>query len=131
MISAIQTALSGLTAASKKADAAASNVANLDTVGSLTDPAHPPYTPVETQQTAIAGGVQSQFVSKNPPFVPAYDPSSPFADQNGEVGVPNVDLSEEMVNLQIAKFTYAANAKVVGAESDMEKDLLNSIDTKA
>ena len=52
MINAIQTALSGLAAASKKIDASASNIANLTTEGSLTDPENPPYSSVTTVQQA-------------------------------------------------------------------------------
>jgi flagellar basal-body rod protein FlgC len=132
MINAIQIALSGLNAASQKASVAASNIANVDTTGSLTDPAHAPYTPVDTQQTTGPDGtVQSNLVARNPAFVPAYDPTSPFANSDGQVGVPNVDLATEAVNLDIAKITYAASAKVIKTESEMQDELLKMVDKTA
>ena len=56
MINAIDVALSGLAAAEKKVAVSAGNIANLETVGSLSDPAHAPYTPQIVQQVTQAGG---------------------------------------------------------------------------
>ena len=132
MINAIGIALSGLSAASQKVGAAASNIANLETVGSLDDPAHPPYTPVTIQQVTGAGGtVNTVVVPKNPPFVPAFGPDSPFANAQGQVGVPNIDLGEEAVNLIIAKTAYKADLAVIRAAKNMEDDLLRTFDDKA
>ncbi len=137
MIQAIQTALSGLTAAGRKAEAAASNIANMQTTGSLTDPAQPPYTPIATQQTAVTDGqgnpqgVQSTFVPRSQPFVPGYEPGSPLADENGLVGVPNVNLAEEAVNLKLAALTYKASAQTIEVASEMQEELLNMFDDRA
>ncbi len=134
MINTIQIALSGLAASSKKVEASASNIANLQTVGSLTDPDNAPFSPLTTQQTTITDanggglGVKTEFVPKNPPFVPAFDPGSPFADSEGIIGVPNVDLAEEAVNLILSKHTFAANAKIIKATDEMQKDLLGIFD---
>ena len=70
MLNAINIALSGLTAASKKVEASASNIANLQTVGSLEEGGQSPYTPITAQQTAVTDaqgngiGVTSQFQPK-------------------------------------------------------------------
>ena len=136
MISAIQTALSGLLAATKKVDAGASNIANLQTAGSLTDPENAPYTPLTVHQETLKGtdgqsyGVKAEFAPRNPAFVPGYAPSSPFADERGIIGLPNVDLAEEAVNLSIAKASYKANIAVIKTADEMEKDLLNAIDKR-
>ena len=136
MINAIQTALSGLAAASKKIDASASNIANLTTEGSLTDPENPPYSSVTTVQQARTdnngngNGVTATVIPKNTPFVPAYSPDSPFADENGLIGVPNTDLAEEAVNVNLAKYTFKANLKIIEAASEMSDDLLGIFDKK-
>lgn len=132
MIGAIQTALSGLLAASRKTEAVASNIANMETVGSLEEGGQKPYTPITTQQTATSsGGVKSTFKPYEPPFVPAYDPNSPFANKDGEIGVPNVDLANEAVNMQVAKIAYGANAAVIRTANEMDDALLNIFDKKA
>lgn len=134
MINAIQIALSGLTAASRKVEASASNIANMQTVGSLDNPEAAPYTPLVTQQTALTGGqnggagVKSDFIPKNQPFTPAYDPDSPFANVDGIIGAPNVDLAEEAVNLSIAKATYKANVAVIKTSEEMTDELLKAFD---
>lgn len=132
MINAIDVALSGLTAAEKKVQVSAGNIANLETVGSLDDPAHLPYTPQTVQQIAGPGGsVNTVVVPKTPPFVPAFDPDSPFANAAGQVGVPNIDLGEEAVNLQIAKIAYRADLAIIKTAKEMEDDLFRTIDETA
>jgi flagellar basal-body rod protein FlgC len=129
MIGAIQTALSGLKAASAKVQASADNIANIDTVGSLGGvPA--PYAPETTVLQAVPGGGVSATNVSQPGFVPSFDPGSPFANSEGLVGAPNVDLANEIVNLDIAKVAYKANAKVVNAASEMQDDLLKMLDKK-
>ena len=132
MIDVIKTALSGLNASSQKLAASASNIANIDTVGSLEDGGQAPYTPLTTtQSTGVGGGVTSKVVPKNNPFYSAYSPDSRFADENGIIGVPNVDLAEEAVNSKIAEITYKANIKVIKAAEEMSDDLLSLVDKKA
>ncbi len=132
MINAIQTALSGLTAASKQANASASNIANQQTAGSLEEGGQAPYTPRDVARTADAnGGAAATTVSRNPPFVPAYDADSPFADENGIIGLPNVDLATEIVNLNLSEIAYKANLKALQAASDLSNELFRIIDKDA
>lgn len=131
MINAIQTALSGLQAAAKKVEAGASNIANMQTTGSLKEGEKAPYhARTVVQESQGDGGVKADVVAKQPPFVPAYDPDSPFADENGQVGVPNVDLAEEAVNINLAEIAYKANLKTFQAIKDMEEELLRSFDER-
>ncbi|MCM2344253.1 MAG: flagellar basal body protein [Alphaproteobacteria bacterium] len=136
MINTIQIALSGLNAASRKVEASASNIANMQTMGSLENPEAAPYTPLATQQTALTDGqgnglgVKSDFIPKPQPFTPAYAPDSPFANAQGLVGAPNVDLAEEAVNLSIAKTAYKANVAVIKTTEDMTDELLSVFDRK-
>ncbi len=133
MIDAITTALSGLLASTNKAAAASGNIANANTTGSLADnAAKKPYTPVDSVQSSSAGGgVSTTIVNRTPPFVPAYDPSSPFADEGEIIGSPNIRLEEEVVTLKQAELSYKANLKVLQTASDMQDELIDSINTKA
>lgn len=137
MINTIQIALSGLAAASKKVEASASNIANLTTAGSLTDTGNAPYNAVTTVQQAVTDesgnglGVRATTIPKNTPFVPAYDPDSPFANPDGLVGVPNVSLAEEAVNLSLAETTFKANLKIIEAASELSRELISIFDDEA
>jgi flagellar basal-body rod protein FlgC len=44
--------------------------------------------------------------------VPVYDPGHPDADEMGYVRYPNVEISQETVEMMIAQRTYEANATV-------------------
>lgn len=133
MIGAISTALTGLIASSKKVEASASNIANMGSAGSL-DPASPnqPYEALTTVQTASdTGGVTARNIPKQPGVVNAYAPDSPFANADGMVGAPNVDLAEEAVNLKIAELTYKANIGVLKTAQEMSEELSRLLDEKA
>lgn len=56
------------------------------------------------------GGVRvAQVVESQAPFVPVYDPSHPDANEEGYVMMPNVNTTEEMVDLMAASRAYEAN----------------------
>jgi flagellar basal-body rod protein FlgC len=124
----ISIAVSGLNAASLRLSTAASNIANSQDTAPLTpQPGDPqPYQPVDVNQTAAPGG-GTQAVQQ--PVTPAsnaiYDPSSPFADGNGNVASPNVDLAQQLVNASIASTSYDANLKVIQTAQKMQGYLLN------
>lgn len=138
MINAIQIALSGLNAASRKVDTAAANIANVTTAGAL-DPADgpAPYQAQTTVQTSVTGdngeplGVRSDTVPTGRPFVTAYAPDSPFANSEGLIGAPDVDLATEIVNLQIGSAVYKANLKTIQVASEMQTEMLNMFDRRA
>jgi flagellar basal-body rod protein FlgC len=126
-------ALSGLTASAKKADAAASNIANLASSGALKTQNGPAayQTQITVQESVSGGGVSSSLTTKSPGFVPTYDPNSPFADENGFIGVPNTDLAEEIINLKLAETTYRANLKTLEASKNLSNELLRLFDEDA
>lgn len=132
MIGTIQTALSGLFAASKRIEAGASNIANMHTTGALEDGAPAPYKALTTiQETRPDGGVKAGNIPKSTAFVPAYSPDSPFANADGLVGVPNVNLAEEAVNMTLAKTAYKANLKTIQTAADMQDEMIKTLDRKA
>jgi flagellar basal-body rod protein FlgC len=126
-------ALSGMNAAARRLDVSASNVANVLTTGTLpnadgTVPAGAPqaYAPLELVQTEIAGGgTQTSVTTANPSYVATSDPTAPFANQDGLVAAPNVDLAQEMIGQLVAKYSFAANASVMKADDDMTKALID------
>lgn len=119
-------------AATKRVEASANNIANMSSAGSL-DPnsQDQPYEALTTVQTANEGGGTSAYnIPKSPGIVNAYAPDSPFANSEGLVGAPNVDLAEEAVNLKIAEISYKANISVLKTASEMSDELLNTFDDR-
>ncbi len=135
MMNSISIALTGLESATKRLSASASNIANFQTTGSLEEGAKQPYSALTTQQSAITAGnetagVSTSIVPKTTPFVPAYDPDSPFANANGEIGVPNVDLAEEAINVNLAEIQYKANLATIRTASELSDELFRIFDKK-
>ena len=130
MINAIGIALTGLNSASLRLNASASNIANAGSAGSLTGADNAPYTPLTAQSKATSspGDVQTDLVAKSPAFTPAYSPDSPFADENGLIGVPNVNLSEEIVNIKLAETSYKANLKTLDIAGELFDELIDTFD---
>lgn len=126
-------ALSGMNAAARRLEVSASNVANVQSTGALpnadgTVPAGAPqaYAPLELVQTASAGGgTQTAVTTVTPSTTAISDPQAPFANQDGLVAAPNVDLAQEMISQLIASYTFAANATVMKADDRMTGALLN------
>jgi len=58
----------------------------------------------------VKGGVKvSQVVESDRDFIPRYEPDNPNADENGYVLYPNVDRTEEIIDLMAAGNAYEAN----------------------
>ncbi|MEG0178536.1 MAG: flagellar basal body rod protein FlgC [Oscillospiraceae bacterium] len=56
------------------------------------------------------GGVQIKKIEESQEdFIPVYNPTHPHADANGYVMMPNVDRTEETVDLMAASTAYNAN----------------------
>lgn len=56
------------------------------------------------------GGVRvAEVVESERDFIPRYEPDNPKADENGYVLYPNVDTTEEMIDLMAASNAYEAN----------------------
>jgi flagellar basal-body rod protein FlgC len=124
-------AVSGLNVAAMRLQAAASNIANSRSDGPLPGAANPEnfpaaHTPLRVNQVEVVGGGTSATVTAvSPATVPASDPGAPFADGNGMVASPNIDLAGELVQLLIARYTFAANAHVIRADAQMSAALLD------
>lgn len=97
MSNVISIGASGLDAATRRLSAAASNIANAST---------PDYQPIAAVQQASPdfGGVSSAFAARG--------------------GPPGVDLAREAVDVSQAVNSYKANAAVIRAVDDMQRELL-------
>ncbi|HUW39021.1 MAG TPA: flagellar basal body rod protein FlgC [Rhodocyclaceae bacterium] len=108
---------SAMAAQSARMNAVASNLANADSVAGADGQ---PYrakqvvfaaTPVGNEG---AEGVRvSQVVESAAPLRLSYDPSSPNANAQGYVAMPNVNPVEEMVNMISASRAYQTNVEVM------------------
>ena len=125
--------LSGLMSASKKANVAASNIANADVTGSTDSKnSNQAYKAQETLDMSVSdGGVKTITLDRNPAFIPSYEPNSPFADAEGLVNAPNVSLDEELINLKLAENAYKANITALKAGISMQNTLQDALDTKS
>ena len=85
------------------------------------------YTPLRVEQTDVVGGGTTRDAQYNDPCdgIPTFDPTAPFANGNGLVAAPNVDLANEIVQTMIARYTFAANAQVIRADAQMSAALLD------
>jgi len=146
-MSILSIATSGLSAASLRVNVAASNIANVRTTGPLpasggsgtstsagsssTSSTYPAaYVPLRVDQVdqssgSTPGGTVATVSTVSPSFIAQSDPTAPFANQDGLVAAPNVDLASEFVQMATAKYSFIANAKVIQAYSETEKSLLD------
>jgi flagellar basal-body rod protein FlgC len=61
------------------------------------------------------GGVRvTEIVESQAEFVPVYDPNHPDANEDGYVMYPNVNTTEERVDLMAAATAYDANLAALG-----------------
>lgn len=122
MIKAIQTAISGILANQLKAQTSAENIAHANT----------PDKASKTTKftTGENGGVTATAIPKNQPFVPSFDPDSPFADENSYVSAPNTNFIEEALNISDAQIAIEANAKILSISQDLSKELLDAVSTR-
>ncbi|MDY0272861.1 MAG: flagellar basal body rod protein FlgC [Advenella sp.] len=132
MMSIFSISGSALNAGSQRMNVTASNIANADSV------AGPDGQPYKAKQVVFKmaplgsgfnpspiGGVQvSNVVESQAPMRLQYDPQSPYADANGYVTLPNVDVVGETVNMIAAARSYQANVEVINtAKSVMMRTL--------
>jgi flagellar basal-body rod protein FlgC len=131
MSDALSIALSGLTAQKQRLGVAANNIANATTSGRVPtagDPVSTVYKPLGVSLTALtAGGVQSTVTEDPKGYSVSYDPDSVYANSDGYVAVPNVDLAEQAVNLIETKALFRANLAVIKTQEQLQKDLLDTI----
>jgi flagellar basal-body rod protein FlgC len=133
MFPLFQTAGSALTTHRIWMNAIADNIANINTVRSMDQPAFQerflvaqeipssPGSPV-----GIGGGVAPTEVEfGNAVGIVTYDPGNPLADANGLVRRPDVNLGDQMTNLILAQRAYQLNLAVVDRAKDSYQQAIN------
>jgi flagellar basal-body rod protein FlgC len=121
MFPVFETAGSALTTHRIWMNAIADNIANINTVRPMSQPAfqerfivaqeipNSPGSPV-----GVGGGVEASAVEfGDTTGIVTYDPSNPLADQNGLVRRPDVNLGDQMTSLILAQRAYQLNLAVV------------------
>lgn len=69
----------------------------------------------EQSDKSIGGGVRvTRVVKSDRDFIPVYDPDHPDANEEGYVYYPNVDTTEERIDLMDASNAYEANLTALG-----------------
>jgi flagellar basal-body rod protein FlgC len=114
---------SAMSAQSQRLNAVASNLANAD---SATSANGKPYkakqvvfgaTPTSSPE---ASGVKVlKVIEDTSPAKVIYDPKHPLADETGHVTMPNVNVTEEMVNMISASRAYQNNVETMNAAKTM------------
>lgn len=114
LFGSLDASASGLTAERLRLDVISDNLANVQTTRV---PGGGPFRRqmVEFQALPLggggAGGVEvTAIVGDSAPFPVSYDPSSPDANAQGDVQLPNVNVTSEMVDMLAAGQAYQANA---------------------
>lgn len=128
MIGSFSTSLSGLDAATKRFEVAASNIVNAFDTSPYQPQSVAPVAPAAAAQayqgnrfqphdvvqtTTADGGTRANVVDRQPATQPAYMPNDPNANQNGLVSRPNVDMASEFVNIIFAQRAYDASIKAI------------------
>ncbi len=118
-------------AASTRLQVAAGNIANASSSGPLPGAANAADYPAAYSARRVdtveiqGGGTRAIVRDASPGTVPASDPTAPYADSNGMVASPNVDIAGEAADVLSARLSFAMNAFVVRTESQMMKSLFD------
>jgi flagellar basal-body rod protein FlgC len=122
---------SGLSAERIRINTIASNLANIESYKKNGKPykrLEPVFKTVLNEELLKQGlaPVKVEKIVESPyPIVKVYDPENPYADKNGYVEKPNVNLIKEMADLITASRVYQANLNAFNLNRDL---LLKTID---
>ncbi|MFT5007706.1 MAG: flagellar basal-body rod protein FlgC [Reinekea sp.] len=131
---------SGMNAQSIRLNTTASNLANAQSVSSSLDETYRARKPIfqavqaqvvnrgliqEGQSDGFGKGVKvAGIVEKQGPLEARYEPTHPFADEEGYVFYPNVSVVEEMADMMSASRSFSVNVEVFNtAKTMMQKTL--------
>ena len=126
LLSALQISSSAMTAQMTRLNTTASNLANMDVVGSTPDGAYKAKKPIfkTVMETYTIDNFEASVkvngihVSEKP-NAKSYDPSNPAANDDGFVYMSNVNSIEEMVDMTNASRSYQTQVEVMNATKKM------------
>lgn len=117
---------SAMTAQSMRLNVVASNMANAD---SITSSNGQPYRAKQvvfqaqplnaTMPSGVAGVSVAKVIDDPSPMKMVYNPSNPYANDQGYVTMPNVDVVEEMTNMISASRSYQADVEMMNTAKSM------------
>lgn len=120
---------SAMSAQSMRLNTVASNLANADSVVSSDGK---PYQSKQVVFKAVqepgnnTSTVQvDRVIEDNKPGKMVYDPKHPMANSDGYITMPNVNVTEEMVNMISASRAYQNNVETMNAAKSMLLKTLN------
>lgn len=136
-LQSLQIVGSALTAHRKRVDVVAQNLANMSTT--RTENGGPyarrvvvlreqitPFSRVLNQsrlmnqlQIQPRGVIVESVEQSQDPFIPVFDPSHPDANEQGYVLMPNVNRTQEQIDLMAASRAYEANLTALGVMKAM------------
>lgn len=126
MLTAMKISSSAMTAQMVRMNTTASNLANMDVVGSTEDQAYKAKKPIfrtvleKFSENDYQASVQVTGVSQTDrPNIRRYEPQNPSADEEGYVYQSNVNSIEEMVEMTNASRSYQTNVEVMNATKKM------------
>lgn len=135
-----ETSVAGMLAERKRMEVISLNIANANTVGPDGPYVHKSVIFKEIlgakladsktgQRGEIGRGVavQGVFEDTRSEHPKVYQPEHPFADDEGFVRQPNVNIMYEMVDIQAAKTAYAANMAVLRNFRAMTKEAIDNL----
>ncbi|SOD71341.1 flagellar basal-body rod protein FlgC [Jatrophihabitans sp. GAS493] len=118
LFDAISTTGTGMETYQTWLDTIANNIANINTVSPTSGPAfQATYVQAAANgagSTGVGTGVHVEKLAQgSAEGRVTYDPSSPVADKDGYVRLPDIDMGEQMGNMIMAQRALQANAAVV------------------
>lgn len=123
---------SGLTLERMKLDTISTNIANVNTTRTEEGGAYKRKTVTfqeslkkETDSNkGKSAGVRTTGIREDANTKTVYQPEHPDADENGYLELPNVNLSDEMINMMNTLRTYEANVTAFESSKTMMKKAL-------
>lgn len=114
---------SAMSAQSQRLNAVASNLANADSVNSSNGKAYKAkqvvFKAISSEAPAVNTVQVDRVIESNAAPKVVYDPKHPMANQDGYVTMPNVNVTEEMVNMISASRAYQNNVETMNAAKSM------------
>lgn len=114
---------SAMSAQSQRLNAVASNLANADSATSANGTPYKAkqvvFSAIPTESPDVSGVKVEKVVDDPSPPKIVYDPKHPMADEKGYVTMPNVNVTEEMVNMISASRAYQNNVETMNAAKSM------------
>lgn len=128
LLSSFKLAGTAVTSQSQRLNAVSSNMAAANTVASSPQDVYQARKVIFEAELAKRSGTQAaiakqlkvsdiQAVTAQPKQI--YNPNHPMADENGYIYMPNVDESEEMVDMIASARSYQTNAEVMNTSKQL------------